>query len=562
MFTQKKTQLFTKEKKTKKSTDTGTSLFVNAGLKDSAKIKSGNGALKYSTTGDSFVDQFGKLGSYKAPRSFSDISKDCETLWAEDPLKAVRFAFYLRTITRKVKLLDGTTTQEVQRGAELKHEALMRIIWLAQKDSATFKENFPLFVSLGSWHDVFTVLQYDLVYNGWDKKVLDWSYFGSLILSGLDNQNTCELVKKYLPQIKAKSACSTVESQANTIIGKWVCSLLFGTKESSANYKKYRQMKNSGTAHSWQQLISQKKFNKIDFDKVHGRALNLLVRGKFLANQGLKEKYEQWVKKDTTEVKYTGFVHELFGNLPSSLSSLQEHERVTINKQFDTLVQKGKTDEVSSLIVVRDTSGSMGSTATGTKVSCYNIGKALALYFSEFLTGKFANSFIEFNSTAKMHKWKGSTPLEKWYNDHTGFYGSTNFLSVVRLFAKIKNEGVEESEFPTGILCISDSEFNPASLGKTNVEESKKILRQAGFSKDYVDNFVIVLWNLQSSYYGRGTGEKFETYGDVKNVFYFSGYSASVVAFLTSQVETASELLDSALNQEVLNMVQLVKSDG
>src|SRR5690606_28258215 len=121
-------------------------------------------------------------------------------------------------------------------------------------------------------------------------------------------------LKKYLPQIKATSACTTVESQADTLIGKWICSLLFGTKdnETGSTYKRYRKLKSGGTAHEWQQLISQRKFDRIDFSKIHGRALNLLVRSKFLANQGLADKYAAWVAKPETEVKYTGFVHELF----------------------------------------------------------------------------------------------------------------------------------------------------------------------------------------------------------------------------------------------------------
>lgn len=559
MFKNKKTQLFSvSSTKTRKSQSDSNSVFINAALEKAAVTRSGNGAKKFSTTGDDFVDQFGKLGTYKAPRNFADIERDSEILWANDPLTSVKFIHYLRTITRKVQLPDGTTTSTAQRGGELKHEAIFRMLWLARKSPDTFWNNIGLFVALGSWHDIFTMLQYDLIYNGWDGRVLDWKKFGDLILTGLENSNTSELIKKYLPQIKARSACRSVESQANCMIGKWICSLLFGSKESSANYKKYRQLKTSGKAHDWQQLISKKQFDKIDFAKIHGRALSLLVRSKFLKNHGLEYSYAKWVADPNTDVKYTGFVHELFAKLPYSLSQLDQYKQDTINKQFATLVDKGKADGVSSLIVVRDTSGSMGSIATGTNMSCFDIGKALALYFSEFLTGKFQNAWIEFNSRAKMHTWKGNTPLEKWYNDKSSYVGGTNFQSVIDLFVNLKKNGVSEDEFPTGILCISDGEFNPAQLGKTNVEEARNKLRHAGFSDEYCNNFVIVLWNLQSNYYGRGTGEKFETYGNALGTYYFSGYSASVVAFLLNQkIMTARELFDVAMDQEILNRIVL-----
>jgi len=129
----------------------------------------------------------------------------------------------------------------------------------------------------------------------------------------------------------------------------------------------------------------------------------------------------------------------------------------------------------------------------------------------------------------------------------------SNFQSVIKLFVSLKQQGIPESEFPTGILCISDSEFNPAQLGQTNVQTALDTLRKGGFSNDYVNNFVIVLWNLQS--YNRGN--KFETFGDVNNVFYFSGYSATTISFLTSKIKNAEELFNEAMNQELLNMIEV-----
>lgn len=549
MFNNKKSVLF---ETTSKSS---TSPFINAGMKNSNKTLSENSAIKYKSTGNDFVDQFGKLGSYKVPRSFADVSKDCDILWSQNKILNVAFILYIRMITRVTDVF-GKKTSESQRGAELKHEGIFRMIWLHTVAPKTFWKNITLFIAVGSWKDVFTMLQYDLVYNGWEGRKLDWKKFGNLIASGLQDPTQHNLIKKYLPQIKAKSVCKTVDSQADNIVAKWVCSLLFGTKEGGSTYKMYRILKTSGTAHEWQKLISQGKHDLIDFNSIHGRALNKLVRSKYLKNQGLTEKYEKWITKDSTaDVKYTGFVHELFEKLPSTLSGLTVGEQTTINKQFDTLVKKGgEVESKTSLIVVRDTSASMGNTATGSTMSCFNIAKALALYFSSFLKGSFADAWIEFNSTAKMHQWKGSTALNKWYNDNTKYVGDTNFQSVVNLFVQLKKQGIAEAEFPTGILCISDGEFNPTQLGKTNVEQARVALRNGGFSDAYVNNFVIVLWNLQS----KTTGGKFDTHGEVNNIFYFSGYSASTAAFLMNQeIKTAGDLFDDAMNQEVLCMIEL-----
>lgn len=530
----------------------GNAFLTNAKAKSNL-TRSGNNAVKYSSSGNSFVDQFTKAGKYKEPRKFSDIAKDYDILWGEDPLKATKFALFLRTIPRVVNLPDGTKTELPQKGTELKHEAIFRMIWLHTKAPKAFWNNILLFVSLGSWHDVFTMLQYDLSYNGWKNRQLDWDKFADLILAALLNPNTSELVKKYLPQIKARSACKTIDAQSNNQIAKWLCSVLFGTKEGDGTtYKKYRKLKTSGTAHEWQKLISQGRFKDLEFDKIHGRALTILVKSKFLFNTGLSDKYKAWITKPETQVKYTGFVHELFEGRWDN-DPLKEQ---TIDKQFDTLVNKVRTaGDYTDLIVVKDISGSMSSTCTGTKSSCGDVAKAMALYFSEFLRGTFANSYIDFDSTAKFKEWKGSTPTSKWKNDTASYVGGTNFQSVVDLFVRIKQDGVNEEEFPKGILAISDGEFNPTQLEETNVEAALKKLRNAGFSKEYVDNFIIVLWNLQSSYYGKGTGEKFETFGNVRNAYYFGGFSPSVVGFLSGKIKTTYELLDECLNQEILSMV-------
>ena len=558
MFESKKITLGTKTKATSVNPKNKlANAFVNAGLKKGAETLSGNGALKYSTSGNVFVDQFTFLGTYKKPRTFAEIAADCELLWAADEKKAVQFIYYIRMITRKVTLFNGHTTAEAQKGGQLKHEGIMRMIWLHQKAPKVFWKNIGLFVSAGSWNDMIKMLQYDLIYHGWEGRILDWNEFGNLLLSGLTNENTSELLKKYLPQIKANSANKTVEAEADTIIAKWICSLVFGAKGSGSTYKKYRKLKTSGTAHEWQKLISQGKHNLIDFNSIHGRALNLLVRSNYLKNQGLEASYEKWITKPETQVKYTGYVHELFQNLPATLVDFGTAKTETTNKQFETLVDKAGKSGHTNLIVVRDISNSMSRVATGTTMSCFNVAKALALYFSEFLEGHFSQSYIEFHSTARMRQWEGKTALDKWYNNHGNFVGGTNFQSVIQLFCTIKAQGVVESDFPSGILCISDTEFNPAQLNQTNVETALASLRAAGFSEEYISKFIIVLWNLQSNYYGPTTGKKFETHGDVANVFYFSGYTPETIGFLTSKINTASELFDAAMNQELLNMIEI-----
>jgi len=102
----------------------------------------------------------------------------------------------------------------------MRHEGIFRMIWLHFKAPEIFWNNITLFVNIGSWKDIITMLSYDLQYNGWESRKLNWDNFGKLLLAGLENPNTSELVKKYLPQIKSNSQCKTLEAQADNIIAK------------------------------------------------------------------------------------------------------------------------------------------------------------------------------------------------------------------------------------------------------------------------------------------------------------------------------------------------------
>ena len=539
----------------------------NSPVKKVEYTTSGNGALKLTSTGDPFVDQFGLISQYRQLRPYSSISKDMQELWNIDPMYTLKLLFYIRLITRKVKFSNGTETSKVQKGAGLRHEAFMRMLWLAVNHSDVFYKNLPLFITIGSWKDIIQLMSYDLQYHGWDNKVLDFDKMSDFILAGLENPNTCNLVKKFLPTIKAKSKCKTLESQADTIIGKFLTHKLFDSGEfspklHSKNYHLYRKLKSSGTAHEWQQMISRSQFN-IDFSKVHGRALALLVSGNYLKNHNLEKDYENWIKKQPV-AKFTGFVYELFKglNLNSPL-----YKKYTIDKQFENLIQTAKegSSTESSFIVARDTSGSMSSNVKGLNISSNDVAKSIALYFSYLLKGNFANSYIEFDRKTELKYWEGNSPSDKYLRNTSCAYGNTNFLSIATLFIEIyKHTSIEK--FPTGLIAISDGEFDSYGKDKckTTFQLFKDRLLKAGFPKDYVDNFKIVLWDIPNAFYSFDEiRPKFESYADTPNFFYMGGLDPAGITFLLggevnkSIPKTPRELFETAMNQEIMDYIQM-----
>lgn len=559
MFDKKVNSLFKSEE----------NLFVKEGLKKSFETESGNGALKYSTSGNGFVDDYASLAIYKNPRSYSEIADDMQRLWSLDPTLTVKLALYIRLITRKSIIIaknKSETLKEVQKGQGLKHEGIMRQIWLAINHPATFRVNLTLFIAAGSWKDIITMLNWDLQYHGWKNRKLDWNFFKQVLQAGLINPDTTNLVRKYLPTIRTNSKCTTLEAQADTIIGRWIARFLFPDTDKEISYKQYRKLKSQGTAHHWQQLISQQLYYAINFDTIAGRALALLVGSKFLQNHNLEDKYTEWILSKPMS-KFTGYVFEIFKPLKDRCKDVPKYLKATIDSQFRKLVELGKTDIKSKLLVVRDVSGSMSCMAYGTNMTSNDIAKSMALYFSEFLTGEFAGTYAIFSNTCKLKQWSGNTPSERWINDWSQSFGSTNFQSVIDLFISLKEKGVPESDFPDGLLLISDGEFDAYGTNtSTNFNIAIQRLKEVGFSEEYVSNFKIILWDIPNTFYGSKPKPKFEDFADAPNFFYISGYDPSAISFILGSdkpevkaPKNAEELFLASMDQELLNRVRIVE---
>lgn len=590
MFSAKQTKLFDAKKSNKASVnvsvDTSENPFITRSLGNSAKTLSGNGATKYNKSGYSvgsmFVDQFAAISMYRTPRSFKEISADMEKLWAVDPEMTIKFVAYIRMVTRVTQLPTGEKTSTSQRGAGLKHEGITRMVWLAVNAPESFAKNISFFVSAGSWKDIIAMLSYDVQYNGWNGRVLDWEFMGKVIIAGLSNENTTNLVKKYLPQIKSNSKCHTLESQADNVIAKWICSLLFGNKtdETGTTYKKYREIKRNGTAHQWQQLISQGKHDLVNFDTVHGRALSLLVSGKYLKNHNLEDKYENWIASKPV-AKFTGYPYELAQNIKSF--GMQKYQKDTINAQFNNLVEIAKNGLVKSgirPISVVDCSGSMssymylGGGKTGTLRSI-EVAFSSAIFFNEMMDKRspFYDVYLEFSNHTNMIHYTGDNFVDKYSLTHKSGWGGTNFQSVFDFLVdfKISNPDVSEDLIPNFIVCFSDGEFNSVSESiDTNVNAGRKKLSKV-FSPEFCENFGICLVDLPNDFYcSVNRKPKFETFGNCKNTFYFSGFDLSPLGFLfgvegkidkeTGEVilpKTGEDLFYASMDQELLNKIVL-----
>lgn len=108
-------------------------------------------------------------------------------------------------------------------------------------------------------------------------------------------------------------------------------------------------------------------------------------------------------------------------------------------------------------------------------------------------------------------------------------------------------------------------EFDRSSK-ESNFNLAISRLFEAGFSKEYVNNFKIILWDIPNEFYSKNVRPKFEDFATTPNFFYISGYDASIVSFILGgnkpeikAPKNAEELFRVAMDQELLNRVTIVK---
>lgn len=521
-----------------------------------------NGAISNATSGSFFADQFAKCGS-SVGRPLMEVFKDQSSLWAENPLDSIRFAFYLRMITRKVRINSTQETNTVQKGQGNFDEALKRMLWIALYHPESFYKNLWIIPLVGSWKDMWILMSMS------DK--LDREKFFETMAKGLKEKSQIDLVLKYMPRIRSNSKCKTDWAYKSNALAKEFCSYL------GLNEKEYRLLKSTGKAHEFQRKICGRLFDEIDFNLIPGKALfNLTKNDAFLKEHGIYDKYINWLKKQPI-AKFTGFVYELAMAFRDNQYNISLAKKMTIDKQFDGLIELAKKDRgglKGNVWCCLDTSGSMNASVKGTNARCCDIANSLAIYFSELNEGEFHNCVMSFDDTSKLCKLSG-TFTEKMMHLPYVSCGGTNFQGVIDEIIRVRksNPRIPLDDYPKTILVVSDMQFNPSggylyrnnrhSQGReaTNYEEMKNKL-YAHFPKKFVDEMKFIWWHVTSAY------KDFPVTIDDPGTYMFSGFDGAIITLLLGSEDsvdengntirpTMEELIKKAITQEILLQLKL-----
>lgn len=515
-----------------------------------------NGALSYASAGTTLIDQFAHAGTARG-RDIATVWQEQGQLWAENPEMALKFPFYLRMITRQTNLGDGKKTEKVQRGQGARDEAFKRLLWIAKYHSDEFYRNLWLVPVVGSWKDLWVLLSMD--------DTLDKEKFFRVIAEGINDENSRDLVKKYLPRIRSDKKCTSDWAKKTNALAKAFAHVVGWT------YQDYRTFKSTGKAHEFQRMICSGQFKDIKWNTIPGKALLNLVSGKFLQSHRLENVYMEWLKTQPV-AKFNGYAYELGmklgGRYHNNLSAIQ---KITIDKQFDGLIETAKKDDggiKGNVLCALDTSGSMECGIYGGPdgLTSFDVCVSLGIYFSELNTGAFHNHVAMFDNRSRMLELKGSFS-DKWFQirNTTTAWGGTNFQSLINLIVdtRKKHPEIPLEDFPKTLLVISDMQFNDCG-SSTNYEAMMTKLRTA-FPSEWVDEFRCIWWYCA----GREAASKdVPATMDHGGQYLFSGFDGAIVSLLlggeakidekTGKVvqPTMEEMVNIALTQEVLTLVQ------
>lgn len=546
---------------------------MNTFLDALGKVPTGstaNGAEAFNDTQSDLVNYFANCNNLK--RKYEEVELDLNKCWEENPALTLKLIGYIRAITR-----TSSNHKLPIKGLGLKNEGRLALKWLYINHIDIFHKNLNNFIEFGCWQDL------------WHKDLIGWvdnkDYIvANYIAFSLIANNLC---RKYLPRHKSLSNLLKNTKSRETIIFKQkrnkgltlVVDCLSKIYNGEIfNMKSLMKLKVNGTAHKWQQLISNSNFNDIDFNSVPGKVLTWMTKetnkGSFLSRHNLEDKYIAWLETKES-LNNTSYIYELVKQAielysdynPKSLSKIQKY---TIEKQIQSILNKAELSNLNVMPVL-DTSGSMAcGVCEGSNVSALDVCLSLGIYFSMLQKGSFKDNVIAFDTTSRFIRLSGSY-LDRLQAilKHNDFMGSTNFQSVIDLIVRTRtnNPSIPIQDYPDVYLVISDMAFNETSNSYYNLNTPNNTNHSVAVGRlTNVDlPQPLFIWYNVSSY----GNDNFQNHKDDNGIMMLSGFDPSTVDRLMSkdfQLKfeekykksikeiTAYETMIETLNQDYLNL--------
>lgn len=481
------------------------------GLKENTDLAyTTNGALVYSTTGESLVDFFYAVG---ASRRNSNLINIFEKSFKEMPLETLKVLFYARDVREGM-------------GERLSFRRILK--HACRKYPDIMLKNVEAVVEFGRYDDLLWMLDTPV-----EEHVL--SYIDMQLSKDINDAHP-SLLAKWLPSENASSKLTKSQSH---VIRKY---LGLSKREYRRMLSDLRRKINIVETH-----ICAKEWDRIEFDKLPSYAMK---RYKHVFLNHCPEAYKEYIdslvkgdKKVNSRTLYPyDIIKEFVGSSSYTRLDLPQETKDLMNEMWKALPDYLEGNE-ENILVVADTSGSMWGTP-------YHSALALAIYTAQRNKGMFHNHFITFSERPQLVQIKHER-LEDICNSIKSIISNTNIEKVFKLILKTAvNNNLPKEEMPSRIIIVSDMQFDCMTSGNTSLPmfvNMRKQFEEAGY-----DLPNLVFWNVAE------TTSNFPMKTDKRGIQMVSGHSPAIFKdLIANKFTTPLELVFSVINKERYNLVTL-----
>ena len=319
-----------------------TNLFSKAISIESNKTKTENCANAFKSTNDSLVDLFAIIGSLRSRRK-----KEIEDLFArahaEDPLLAIKMAFYARNI----------------RGGLGERETFKTIIrWLAINHPQQLIPNLVYIPHFGRWDDMYALI-------GTPVEEHMWAIVTQQFLDDIQNLKTPEAKVSLLGKWLKSANASSEETKR---LGRLTAEKL-GLSPKQYRIALTKLRKRIKVVES---QMSANKWEEIEFSEVPSKAM-MNYRAAFQRHQPIRfEQYKESLKSGTSKINTDAlFPYEILEranlNINYMKGTFEINEDPILEAQWKAL--PNYIEEPANFLVMADTSGSMTGRPMATSIS-------------------------------------------------------------------------------------------------------------------------------------------------------------------------------------------------
>lgn len=414
-----------------------------------------NGAVALNTTGRKLLDFFSTVGALRNADS-TRIERLFADAYAEDPLFAIKIAFYSRDV----------------RGGLGERETFRTLLkYMAKYHPEAIVNNIKYIGDFGRWDDLYSLIGTPMEDKMWE--VMKDQFNADL--ANLHNNEPISLLAKW---IKTPDASSSKTRELGILTAEKLGYPVYNFKRILRAMRKKIKIVEA--------LMSTNQWGEIEYPAVPSRAM-MIYRNAFAKHD--RDRYAEFTSKALTgDVKINSGVLYPYDIMHKVIHGQYDNTLEAQWRQLPNYVEEG-----TNALVIADTSGSMSWSDNGRPIDS---ALGLAIYFAERNKGAYHNMWMSFSSESKIHLLKGETLAQKYASiDKDDWEGNTNLHRAFEHVLKIAIDNhVPQEEMPKALIVISDMEIDACGDRDWSFYDQM----EAEFAENGYQIPNVIFWNVES----------------------------------------------------------------